>query len=120
MQKRYGEAEALNRECLDIRQRGFPKRDWHIADAKSTLGAALSGQGKYEKAEPLLLAGYQELQAQPPPPALAGGAQGLRLESSSSTRTGARKRKPAQWRASSRVSEARRPHEPTKKQPGGP
>ena len=61
----------MMRECLAIRQNGLPKGNWMIADAKSSLGAALSGQGKYEEAEPLLLAGYEELLAKPPPASLA-------------------------------------------------
>jgi serine/threonine protein kinase len=69
-QKRYKEAEPLALECLEIRRKGLPKGHWMIADTKSSLGAALSGQGKYEEAEPLLLAGYQELLAEPPPAAM--------------------------------------------------
>jgi hypothetical protein len=57
---------------LNIRQRALPKHDWLIASAKSALGAALSGQGKCEEAEPLLLAAYEELRLEPPPPAFAG------------------------------------------------
>jgi hypothetical protein len=51
------------RECLAIREQLSPQH-WTTHNARSYLGASLSGQHKYEEAEPLLLSGYQGLIAQ--------------------------------------------------------
>lgn len=75
-QGKWPEAEARLRECLELEmklvgkppvahgmdaQTVFP---WQLADVKSMLGAALAGQKKYALAEPLLLAGYEEMNKQ--------------------------------------------------------
>ena len=65
------EAESLMRQCVDIRKRVFPSGDWRTATANCSLGAILSRQGKYQEAEPLLLAAYEDVRAHPPPPAQA-------------------------------------------------
>jgi tetratricopeptide (TPR) repeat protein len=67
LQGRDAEAEPLLRESLQIRQQVLPADDYRIAQAKSMLGATLSGAGKLAEAEPLLLAAYEGLSAHPPP-----------------------------------------------------
>jgi hypothetical protein len=56
-------AEPLLRKCLVTRLRTVPG-EWRTFDTQSCLGGALLGQGKLEEAEPLLLSGYEGLQAQ--------------------------------------------------------
>jgi serine/threonine protein kinase len=67
-QQKYAEAEERLRAALEIRDRKQPD-DWTTFQTRSLLGAMLLGQKEYDKAEPLLLAGYQglkERQAQMP------------------------------------------------------
>jgi hypothetical protein len=45
---------------LAIRERKTPE-DWTTFDTRSVLGGSLIGQKKYADAEPLLLAGYEEM-----------------------------------------------------------
>jgi hypothetical protein len=59
----YAKAEPLLRECLATRLRTAPG-EWRTFDTQSHLGGVLLGQGKLEEAEPLLLSGYEGLQAQ--------------------------------------------------------
>jgi serine/threonine protein kinase len=59
-QERYADAEALLRECLDIRK-GHQPANWQTSDARSALGASLLGQKHYAEAEPLLTEGYRGL-----------------------------------------------------------
>ncbi len=59
-QEKWGDAEAILRECLEIRQKKTPD-DWRTANARSLLGGALLGQKKYVDAEPLLKEGYEGL-----------------------------------------------------------
>jgi tetratricopeptide (TPR) repeat protein len=54
------EAELKLRECLAIRRKSEPN-DWTTFDTQSLLGQALSEQGKYTEAEPLLRSGYEGL-----------------------------------------------------------
>jgi serine/threonine-protein kinase len=61
--EQYAEVEPLLRECLAIRERVSPEH-WTTYNARSYLGASLSGQQKYDEAEPLLLSGYQGMIAQ--------------------------------------------------------
>jgi tetratricopeptide (TPR) repeat protein len=59
-QRKYSEAEAALREALD----GPLKDDaepWQKSEMQSLLGASLVAQARFAEAEPLLLAGYQEL-----------------------------------------------------------
>ena len=55
--------EPLLREALALRQHALPEGHWHIAEAQSLLGRCLTGLGRYDEAEPLLLAAYAGLQA---------------------------------------------------------
>jgi hypothetical protein len=58
--KAWPDAELVLRECLAIRE----KKEfdaWTTFNTKSLLGGALLGQKKYTDAEPLLLAGYEEM-----------------------------------------------------------
>ena len=48
----------LLRECLEIRQDVLPEGHWLIFNTHSVLGGALTGRGKFDEAEPLLLDGY--------------------------------------------------------------
>jgi tetratricopeptide (TPR) repeat protein len=57
-QQRCAEAEPLLRECLKFREEIEP-HDWTTFNTKSMLGGSLTGQKKYDEAEPLLLAGYE-------------------------------------------------------------
>jgi hypothetical protein len=66
-----GAAEPLLRECLAIRVSVLPPGDWLIADTKSMLGEALSRLGRFDEAEPLLLAGFNVIKAKPRAPAKA-------------------------------------------------
>jgi hypothetical protein len=60
--KRWAEAEMTARECLGLRKQK-PSDDWWRFHTMSQLGAALVGQKKYVAAEPLIIQGYQGLQA---------------------------------------------------------
>jgi tetratricopeptide (TPR) repeat protein len=59
---RWSEAEAQARECLEVRARKQPD-NWLRFHTMSQLGAALAGQKKYAEAEPLLIGGYEGLEA---------------------------------------------------------
>jgi hypothetical protein len=61
-QARWSEAELLLRECLAIREKTGPD-DFARFEAMSLLGAALMGQGRYAEAEPLVMPGYEGLNA---------------------------------------------------------
>ena len=61
-QHKYGQAEALLRPALAIREKG--DRDaWGLFRAQAFLGECLAGQQRYAEAEPLLLEGYQGMLA---------------------------------------------------------
>ena len=60
--KAWTDAEVLLRECLAIRESKQPN-NLSTFNAMSMLGGALLGQRQYAEAEPLLLAGYEGLQA---------------------------------------------------------
>lgn len=60
MQHKYAQAEAYAREALAIFERHLPD-DWRRFHAMNLLVAALAGQSKENKAEPLLLEGYEGL-----------------------------------------------------------
>ena len=59
-QAKWSEAEGVLRECLAVREKAIPD-SWQRFNAASLLGGALSGQGRYAEAEPLVLAGYEGL-----------------------------------------------------------
>jgi len=52
-------AEPYLREAVRIWHRTHTEGDWHTAEAETWLGECLTAQGRYEEAEPLLLAGYE-------------------------------------------------------------
>ncbi len=58
--KMYVDAEAMLRECWEIRQKIQPD-EWTTFNIQSAYGGALLGQQKFAEAEPMLLAGYQGL-----------------------------------------------------------
>ena len=62
MQGEYAAAEPLLRECLAIRAAKLPDV-WLTFHARSQLGGSLIGQKKYAEAEPLVLTGYEGMQA---------------------------------------------------------
>ncbi|UCE61539.1 MAG: serine/threonine protein kinase [Phycisphaerales bacterium] len=62
---RFGEAAALLRGCLAMRQQALPQGHWLISDVMSRLGGAMTAGGKFAEAEPLLLAGYEGLNEKP-------------------------------------------------------
>jgi tetratricopeptide (TPR) repeat protein len=57
----WSEVEAFTRESLELY--GKALGTWHAsyANSKIQLGAALTGEGRYEEAEPILLDGWQTL-----------------------------------------------------------
>ena len=57
---RYVDAERLLREALNTLEKTHPG-DWQRYNVESLLGAALSGEQRYDEAEPLLLSGYAGL-----------------------------------------------------------
>jgi serine/threonine protein kinase/tetratricopeptide (TPR) repeat protein len=59
---KFSEAERTIRECLSLRERLLPA-DWTRYHTMSQLGAALAGLKKFAEAEPLLVQGYEGLQA---------------------------------------------------------
>jgi serine/threonine protein kinase len=59
-QGRYAEAEVSGRELM---QKASKDDLWFYSDGESLLGGALLGQAKYAEAEPLLLSGYEGLEA---------------------------------------------------------
>jgi tetratricopeptide (TPR) repeat protein len=68
-QRKFAEADPVLRELLAIRSKA-PAEDWNTFNVRSMLGEALSGQGKYRDAEPLLVGGYEGMKqrAQSVPP----------------------------------------------------
>jgi hypothetical protein len=54
---KFREAEQPATELLNIRRRKMPD-NWRRYSAERTLGAVLLGMGELDKAEPLLLSGY--------------------------------------------------------------
>ncbi len=61
-QSRSSEAEQLLRECLAIREKSIPN-DWRRFAAMSQLGGALLAQGRHDEAEPLIVQGYEGMEA---------------------------------------------------------
>lgn len=58
----FTEAEPLLRECLTSREKTQPDA-WTTFPTRSMFGWALLGQKKYAEAEPLLLKGYESMEA---------------------------------------------------------
>jgi tetratricopeptide (TPR) repeat protein len=59
-QHKWQDAEPVLRECLSLREKQAPD-SWVTPNARSLLGVAHLGQGRYADAEPLLLDGYAGL-----------------------------------------------------------
>ena len=57
-QGRYGEAEAIYRETIEMRREAFGEDHRLVSEIKSSLGAALTGMGELAEAEELLLDAY--------------------------------------------------------------
>jgi len=66
---RFDEAASLLRGSLAIREKALPPGHWLLADTRSRLGAALTGQGQYAEAEPLLVEAYTAMSGNPLCPA---------------------------------------------------
>jgi serine/threonine protein kinase len=60
--KKFGEAEALLRDCLALRTRKHPD-GWEVFHTRSQLGQALTGLKRYADAETLLREAHRELAA---------------------------------------------------------
>jgi hypothetical protein len=60
--RKFSESEAPAREALRFYREKQPD-DWQRYRAESLLGASLAGQKKYPEAEPLLLGGYNGMNA---------------------------------------------------------
>jgi serine/threonine protein kinase/tetratricopeptide (TPR) repeat protein len=56
-------AEELFRRALAVRERVHPATHWRVAEARIDLGRCLLTARRYAEAEPVLVAGYQALQA---------------------------------------------------------
>ena len=72
-------AEELLRECLALREKAHPDgspQAWLRRNTASMLGEALTQQGRFAEAEPLLLGAHEGMKDDPavPPPAQTGGA----------------------------------------------
>ena len=59
-QRKHVDAESLLREGLNIGEQKQPDV-WETFNAQSILGGCLISQQKYANAEPLLLAGYEDV-----------------------------------------------------------
>jgi serine/threonine protein kinase len=60
--RQFPQADKLLRECLAIREKNEPGA-WTTYNTQSMLGGALLGQKKHAEAEPLLLKGYEGMNA---------------------------------------------------------
>lgn len=60
-QGRYADAAKLFREEIAALLEQSPGGHWHVADARSRLGACLTAMGQFEEAESLLLESFAEL-----------------------------------------------------------
>src|ERR1700694_2037020 len=57
---RYGQAESLLRAALNSYEKIAPDT-WERYNCESMLGASLTGQKKYQEAEPLAIDGYEAM-----------------------------------------------------------
>jgi serine/threonine-protein kinase len=62
-QSKWSEAEPPLRECLAICEQVKMPNDWLRFSSIFLLGEALAGQGRYDEAEPLVVAGYEGMKA---------------------------------------------------------
>ena len=60
-QGRAAEVEPGLRRLIEHRRSSLGDDHWRIAQARSILGACLSAQGRFDEAEPLLVAAYERL-----------------------------------------------------------
>lgn len=58
-----GAAEPLLRESLELRRELFAQGDWRTAGAEGYLGECLAALGRFDEAEPLMIAGFEALLA---------------------------------------------------------
>ena len=63
---KHAEAKGSSESASTIREKEQPEA-WTTANARSLLGGALLGQKEFAEAEPLLLAGYEELKQREKP-----------------------------------------------------
>lgn len=56
-------AEAMVRECLEIRKKALPPEHWLIACAQAALGRCMVGRQRFEDAEELLAHAYRVISA---------------------------------------------------------
>lgn len=59
--QRFQDAERLSRDALDQLMDVRPAGNWRVHDARSVLGRALDGQGRWLEARPMLQTSYQGL-----------------------------------------------------------
>ena len=59
----YEEADRLLGNALEINRRSLPPKHWRIGYTQALLGSCLTGERRFDEAEPLLLAGYETLRA---------------------------------------------------------
>lgn len=64
--KEYESAEVSFRQSLKFFEAVLPANDWRLARIRSELGECLTAQRRFDEAEPLLLAGYQNIGAKFP------------------------------------------------------
>jgi hypothetical protein len=62
---RAAATEPVLRRVIALRERTIEAGDWRIAQARSLLGASLATQGKYDEAEPLMVAAASVLKPMP-------------------------------------------------------
>jgi serine/threonine protein kinase/tetratricopeptide (TPR) repeat protein len=75
LQGKLADAESLLREAMEIDRRALPAGNRNRIKASRALGATLSDLGRYEEAEALLLAAYDERQTEPlEPPGMSSVA----------------------------------------------
>jgi len=71
--------ETALRQVLTVRERVMPSGDWHVAQARSLLGASLLVQKRYAEAEPLMVAADSGLEPLPGPQGRERAANRARL-----------------------------------------
>lgn len=67
--EQHAEAETVFRELLDVAQGALPENHWRISDVESALGVAVTGQGRFEEAERLVVDSYVFMKDDPRVPA---------------------------------------------------
>lgn len=67
LQEKYGQAEPMLRESLDLHRRTLDKKSHLIEDCRAHLGTCLLRLGKLDEAEPELLGAYDSVSTSPDP-----------------------------------------------------